>query len=64
MRSIQYDYLAAHSRFGLWSSCYEQFSETEGIYCIAYNVDMTNPNSMFDAENCVPVYLSIVKDGF
>jgi len=61
---IQYDYLAAHGRFDLWSSCYKKFSETEGVYRIAYNVDMTKPNHMFDAETCVPAFLSIVKDGF
>ena len=42
---IQRGYLAVHSRFDLWSSCYKRSSETEGVYCIAYNVDMTKPNN-------------------
>ena len=61
---MQYDFLAAHGRFDLWSSCYKKFSETEGVYRIAYNVDTTKTSPVFDVETCVPVHLSIVKDGF
>jgi len=58
---IQYDYLAAHGRYDLWSRCYKKYSETAGVFRIAYNVDKTKTNPMFDVDTCLPVYLTIIK---
>jgi len=56
----QFDVLAAHGRFDLWSLCVKKFSDTYSEHRIAYNVDKTKPSNSIDVDTCVPVYLTIV----
>lgn len=46
----------------MWSLCYKKWSETSGAYRVAYNVDRTKNNTMFDVGTCAPVYLTIVPN--
>ena len=58
---IQWDYLAAHGRYDLWSLCEQKFSNgAPSLFRVGYNVDKTKPNSLFDVNTCVPVFLTIL----